>query len=649
MNGSKSTENCFKHFLKRAKNKFGNKFDYSKSIYINAKTKILIICPIHGEFYQLPLNHLVGHGCKECGKEAGAKKITLTGNIFFKRAGKIHNNKYSYLKSVYVDYTTALTITCLMHGDFSQSPSNHLIGHGCVECSKKNSARKRSKPIAAFIIEALKKHNGYDYSKSIYVNRSAPILIICPVHGEFWQIPANHLNGAGCPKCSRSSANKKKSKYYKNFKALANIVYNFKYSYLSEYVNRSTKVLVLCKDHGKFWQAPIVHLKGFGCPGCRKELRAEKRSLSVHEFTIKSQKTFNGQCDYSLVNFKKMDDLITITCLTHGKFKQKAKHHLITGCPRCRKHEVINSTIPARKYKFIKNSVKYHGNKYTYLDLDFKNLNCAVNIGCKTHGPFSVIPHHHLGGYGCPKCKAETRYKRNAIFFKEKAGSSHNNFYDYSPVISIKSFNDIIRILCPKHNLIKVKAFSHMNGSRCRQCAYETERLTLDQFNQKAYLIHRGKYIYDLVKFCIVMDKIKIICPRHNVFTQTVASHLRGSGCPNCSKLVSRGESEWLDHLKIPSEFRNNKLTINGRSFFPDGYDTINNIIYEYNGDYWHGNPNIYPPDGINKLNKIKFSQLYEETVEKENFLKSIGLKVISIWESDWVKYKETLCKTKKL
>lgn len=78
------------------------------------------------------------------------------------------------------------------------------------------------------------------------------------------------------------------------------------------------------------------------------------------------------------------------------------------------------------------------------------------------------------------------------------------------------------------------------------------------------------------------------------------------------------------------------QVIINNRIFFPDGFDPNTNTIYEFYGDYWHGNLNVYKPEAFNKLNKIKFIDLYNRTLERENFIKNNGYKIISIWESEW-------------
>ena len=115
-------------FIVKAKGIHKDKYDYSKVDYINMHTKVIIICPIHGEFTQDGLAHLRGDTCKKCnGLIRGIKKIQE-----FKA---IHLDKYTYDKVVYLNTKTNILITCPIHGDFKQKPENHLKGSGCPSCA----------------------------------------------------------------------------------------------------------------------------------------------------------------------------------------------------------------------------------------------------------------------------------------------------------------------------------------------------------------------------------------------------------------------------------------------------------------------------------------------------------------------------------
>ena len=191
-------------FIQKAKSTHGDKYDYSELEYINNTSKAKIICPIHGVFFQTPHAHLRGQGCPHCGTITQSQKRKKLFEDFVHEADKIHNNKYSYIKDKYIDIKSKTKIICPEHGEFYQSPQNHLLGQGCPQCGINSRASKQRKSIQTFIEEANIVHNNkYNYSLVNYKNAITKVKIICPNHGEFLQSPSAHLNGNGCPKCRK--------------------------------------------------------------------------------------------------------------------------------------------------------------------------------------------------------------------------------------------------------------------------------------------------------------------------------------------------------------------------------------------------------------------------------------------------------------
>ena len=200
-------------FIEKAKQVHGDKYDYSKVEYVNSHTKVCIICPIHGEFWQLPNNHLRGHGCMNCYNDKRGRTLVFTTDDFIRRAREMHGDKYDYSKVEYKNTYTKVCIICPEHGEYLQAPAYHLQGQGCPECGKirvqEENNKRKEKSKKEFIQKALRIHgNKYDYTKVEYINAHSKIRIICPEHGEFLQRPNDHLSGYGCPKCKRSHLEK---------------------------------------------------------------------------------------------------------------------------------------------------------------------------------------------------------------------------------------------------------------------------------------------------------------------------------------------------------------------------------------------------------------------------------------------------------
>lgn len=130
-------------FIKEGGEKHNFIFDYSKVVYINNKSKVIIGCPIHGDFLQKPNGHLLGKGCNKCGRDSVGKKFVKTKECFIKEANKAHNNKYEYKKVEYINSQNKIIITCPIHGDFKQTPNHHInSGSGCSKCGKESHWRK---------------------------------------------------------------------------------------------------------------------------------------------------------------------------------------------------------------------------------------------------------------------------------------------------------------------------------------------------------------------------------------------------------------------------------------------------------------------------------------------------------------------------
>lgn len=281
-------------FIEKAKAIHGNKYDYSKAEYKNYETKIPIGCSKHGIFYQKVGNHLNGAGCSKCKFELN--RLTL--EEFLNKATKIHGSKYDYSKVNYINNATKVCIVCPDHGEFYQSPRNHLIGQECGICGK----NKISLTNQEYIRRAKEVHGDkYSYSKVDYKHNKIKIIITCLKHGDFEQIPNDHLSGHGCGKCQKSKGeiaiskilNKYNIHFVEEYK-IPGTNYKFEYDfYLSE-------LNILIEFHGQqhFTYIPFFHkteeyfLHRQKCDIFKKEL-AKIAKISLLEFNHKQFDTLS--------------------------------------------------------------------------------------------------------------------------------------------------------------------------------------------------------------------------------------------------------------------------------------------------------------------------------------------------------------------
>jgi len=204
-------------FVANATRKHNNFYTYQKSVFVDSKTKLTITCPIHGDFTQSPNNHLTGFGCTVCGRSKTTDKQKHSTTQFIEKANAIHSNKYDYSKTIYKNTKTKVCIVCPDHGEFWQTPNNHLhvkTPQGCPTCGKLKAATtstSRKLTNTSFAEKATLLHNNvYSYNNCVYTNYHSKVAITCQIHGDFEQTPAHHLSGTGCPACMKTGFNKDK-------------------------------------------------------------------------------------------------------------------------------------------------------------------------------------------------------------------------------------------------------------------------------------------------------------------------------------------------------------------------------------------------------------------------------------------------------
>lgn len=179
----------------------------------------------------------------------------------------------------------------------------------------------------------------------------------------------------------------------------SNLIHGNKYDYsFVNYVNNSTKVVIICPEHGKFEQTPSHHLSGKGCPRCAG------KNKSTEDVVKDFRKVHSDRYDYSLVKYSGSRNPVDIICLKHGKFSQTPHEHLSgCGCPECGK-ESVRSKKSDSINDFINKAINIHNNRYDYSNVNYTRSSDKVEIICPEHGPFMQTPNKHLMGENCPQC-----------------------------------------------------------------------------------------------------------------------------------------------------------------------------------------------------------------------------------------------------
>jgi hypothetical protein len=364
---------------------------------------------------------------------------------------------------------------------------------------------------------------------------------------------------------------------------------------------------------------------------------------TTQQFIQNAQNIHGNKYDYSLVNYVGAMKKVTIICKEHGKFNQIPNDHINarSGCPKCGIiAKIVVTTLTTEQ--FIEKSRRIHGDLYDYSQTKYTGVHNKVTIICKEHGSFLQTPDNHSNaGFGCPRCgtiASHTAATLTTEQFIKKAKLIHGDLYNYSLVNCVGVMKKVT-IICKEHgSFLQIPNDHTSRKSGCPACA-GNQTSTAKQFIESARLIHGDLYDYSQTKYTNAHNKITIICKEHGPFLQIPNAHISSkSGCPKCVGYVSKKETNWLDSLGVPDtpHFRQVTFKIKDRRHKVDGFDPETNTVYEFWGDFWHGNPVKYNPIDVNPINYKTFGELYEKTQQKRQSILNAGYNLVEIWESDY-------------
>lgn len=278
----------------------------------------------------------------------------------------------------------------------------------------------------------------------------------------------------------------------------AKVIHDNKYNYDNvEYTNSKNKVLIKCDIHGLFKQRPNDHLNGNGCPLCNT-----KHKSNTEEYIKKASFVHNGYFDYSKTVYTNANSKITVTCPIHGDFEVKANNHLSgQNCMKCKNSGIIHKITKLPKNKNRTKRLTIHeieeridqlsNGKYSIVDLNYQNNQSKIKLFCNETDEFGF-----------------------------------------------------------KHGEFEITPLHLFAGERCQKCS-KNKRMTNKEFIDKANIIHDNEYDYSKTNYTSTHNNVIITCKKHGDFLQSPANHLRGQGCPACSK--SKLENEVKSALQSKS------------------------------------------------------------------------------------------------
>ena len=295
-------------------------------------------------------------------------------------------------------------------------------------------------------------------------------------------------------------------------------------------------------------------------------------------------------------------------------------------------HKCSNEILRSNLGEFMRKAKKIHENKYDYSKFLYVRADIKGIIICKTcKSEFLQTPCGHLSGFGCSACAKNKRLTLKE--FVDRAIIIHKNKFDYSKFIYVNSETKG-KIRCKIcHYKFMQRPHGHLNGDGCPKC--DGHNKTTSDFIKEAALIHGDKYDYSKYVYTNSKTIGIIICKNCGYeFNQSPNHHLCDHGCPRCQFIISEPETEFLDHINII----NRQIRISNKRV--DGYDPQTKTIYEFLGDYWHGNPRIFNGGDYNKMCHKTYGELFDMTMNRFHKFKTDGYVVKYIWEFDWKSFK---------
>jgi len=379
----------------------------------------------------------------------------------------------------------------------------------------------KTKTTEEFIKEAIKVHGKkYDYSEAAYLGFNEPITIICKQHGRFLKLPTYHTSkGSGCLPCAKESMIKAKSLTQEQILAKFEEKHGSRYDYSKvKYAGYDKKVIIGCKFHGNFSQAPSNHISGNGCKKCSQISRMK----TLEQFIDKAEQKHGTKYDYSQSNYEGSSQKIIIICKLHGEFNQiPYDHECGHGCPTCANDlNAKNATLDTKE--IIQRFKEKHGSRYDYSLVKYTKYHSKVTVTCLVHGDFYPTPANHINGTGCKKCARMATLKARinkqiseeynfAAMFPKKAKMWHpTKNKNIKPDEFLPMSNQKAHWQCKFGHefFVPISSVARSKSNGCSKCSHQTSA-------PEVRILAECEYIFSevLSRFHIEKNEIDVYIP----------------------------------------------------------------------------------------------------------------------------------------
>lgn len=307
-------------------------------------------------------------------------------------------NRFDYTKVSINGIRCKIKLTCLIcMSEFEIGASHHLRRGGCRSCWIKSLMMS----FDSFLIRANQVHNDiYRYNRDTFKDTSSKIEIECPIHGIFWQLVSNHLQGQGCKKCATVGTTTRSEVIIEKFRKVHGDLYDYS---KVEHKAYTKKVEIICRIHGSFDQTTGNHLNGQGCPGCRVDKISKQNTKTHTKFLEDMQRVHGEKYDFCLSRYKSAKEKVIVICKKHGKFLSTPDTLRVGGgciwCKSSRGEERVRRLLERKGYEFEgqKTFPSCYMGKVLPFDFYIPTLNCLIEYDGIQHFPDEITTKQKIG------------------------------------------------------------------------------------------------------------------------------------------------------------------------------------------------------------------------------------------------------------
>lgn len=275
---------------------------------------------------------------------------------------------------------------------------------------------------------------------------------------------------------------------------------------------------------------------------------------------------------------------------------------------------------------------------------EYNGRHHPTTFTCPHNHTWSALPNNILKGFGCPVCSR--KIKKTTQQFEQELDTINkkreNKVFLCKGQTYVSSFVPLQFRCNNNHEWTNTPSNVINNQQGCKICAGKNKKTT-QEFEQELKEKRSTIKIKEGEHYFTAHTKMIFLCDAGHEWSARPIDVLIGYGCPHCVKKgYSKKAIKWIREMShvgnIQHAENGGEYLIPSTPFYADGYCKETNTIYEFYGDCYHGNPNVYSPTTrCHPYNRqLTAQQLYERTINREQLIKSLGYNIVTVWENDY-------------